>query len=60
MVAFGVAGWLGGYQDLIWGMRWLLSPALLATMTLVMKRGVLPLAIRCVWAYNGTTSPFPT
>ena len=28
------------YRDLIWGLRWLLSPAILATMTLVLSNAV--------------------
>jgi putative ABC transport system permease protein len=39
-LASGVASWLGGYQDLIWGMRWLLAPAVLLTMTLVLSNSI--------------------
>jgi putative ABC transport system permease protein len=36
----GVASWLDGYRSLIWGMRWLLSPAVLATMALVLGNAI--------------------
>jgi putative ABC transport system permease protein len=39
-LASGVAGWLGGYTDLIKGMRWLLAPAILATLTLVIANSI--------------------
>jgi putative ABC transport system permease protein len=36
----GVANALEGFRDLIFGMRWLLSPALLATMTLILANAI--------------------
>jgi putative ABC transport system permease protein len=36
----GVVTALDGYRDLIWGMRWLLSPAILATMTLILANAI--------------------
>ena len=36
----GVATWIEGYRDLIWGIRWLLAPALLATMALVIANAI--------------------
>ncbi|MFN4261151.1 MAG: ABC transporter permease [Gemmataceae bacterium] len=36
----GIAAWLDGYRDLVWGMRWLLTPAILATMTLVVANAI--------------------
>lgn len=38
--ASGIATWLDAYRDLIWGMRWLLVPALLATMTLIIATAI--------------------
>ena len=35
-----VAAALDAYADLIWGLRWLLSPAVLAIMTLVMANAI--------------------
>jgi putative ABC transport system permease protein len=39
-LASGVAGWLSGYTDLIKGMRWLLAPAILVTLTLVIANSI--------------------
>jgi putative ABC transport system permease protein len=36
----GITTALEGFRDLIWGMRWLLSPAILATMTLVLANAI--------------------
>src|SRR5262249_14376174 len=36
----GVASWLDGYRSMIWAMRWLLSPAILATMALVLGNAI--------------------
>jgi putative ABC transport system permease protein len=36
----GIASWLDGYRDLIWGMRWLLMPALAVTMSLVISNAI--------------------
>jgi putative ABC transport system permease protein len=36
----GVVTALDGFRDLIWGMRWLLSPAILATMTLILANAI--------------------
>jgi putative ABC transport system permease protein len=36
----GVASFLEPYRDLVWGMRWLLAPAILATMTLVIANAI--------------------
>jgi putative ABC transport system permease protein len=36
----GVAWFLDGYRDLIWGLRWLLSPALVATLTLILANAI--------------------
>jgi putative ABC transport system permease protein len=36
----GISSWLDGYRDLIWGMRWLLTPAILFTMALVIANAI--------------------
>jgi putative ABC transport system permease protein len=36
----GIAAWLEGYRDLIWGVRWLLTPAILITMALVLANAI--------------------
>ncbi len=36
----GVAAFLESYRDLLWGMQWLLVPALLATMSLVIANAI--------------------
>jgi putative ABC transport system permease protein len=36
----GVAAFLDAYRDLIWGMRWLLSPAILVTLALVISNAI--------------------
>jgi putative ABC transport system permease protein len=36
----GAAGFLDGYRDLLWGMRWLLVPAVLSTMALVIANAI--------------------
>jgi len=36
----GIASWLDAYRDLIWGMRWLLSPAIVVTMALVVANAI--------------------
>jgi putative ABC transport system permease protein len=36
----GIAAWLDAYRDLIFGMRWLLSPAILVTMALVVANAI--------------------
>src|SRR5262249_2105674 len=36
----GVASFLEAYRDLLWGMRWLLAPAILATMALVIANAI--------------------
>ncbi|MCS6850702.1 MAG: ABC transporter permease [Gemmataceae bacterium] len=36
----GIASWLDAYRDLIWGMRFLLSPAIIATMALVIANAI--------------------
>jgi putative ABC transport system permease protein len=36
----GVAAFLEAYSDLIWGMRWLLAPAILATLSLVIANSI--------------------
>ena len=36
----GIAAFLEAYRDLIWGMRWLLSPAILITMSLVIANAI--------------------
>ncbi len=36
----GVASFLDAYRDLIWGMRWLLVPAILVTMSLVIANAI--------------------
>jgi putative ABC transport system permease protein len=38
--ASGIASWLDAYRDLIWGMKWLLVPAILATMSLVIANAI--------------------
>jgi putative ABC transport system permease protein len=35
-----VAAFLDAYRDLIWGMRWLLSPAILVTLSLVISNAI--------------------
>jgi putative ABC transport system permease protein len=36
----GINTWIEGYQDLFWAMRWLLAPAILATMVLVIANAI--------------------
>lgn len=36
----GIAAFLDAYRDLIWGMRWLLSPAILVTLSLVISNSI--------------------
>ena len=36
----GIASFLEAYKDLIWGMRWLLSPAILVTLSLVISNAI--------------------
>lgn len=36
----GIASWLEAYRDLVWAMRWLLSPAILVTMSLVVANAI--------------------
>lgn len=36
----GIASFLDGYRDLLWGMRWLLVPAILLTMSLVIANAI--------------------
>jgi putative ABC transport system permease protein len=36
----GIASWLDAYKDLVWAMRWLLSPAILITMSLVVANAI--------------------
>ncbi len=36
----GVSGFLDSYRDLLWGMRWLLVPAILVTMALVIANAI--------------------
>jgi len=36
----GVANFLEAYRDLLWGMRWLLAPAILATLSLVISNAI--------------------
>jgi putative ABC transport system permease protein len=36
----GIAAFLDAYRDLLWGMRWLLAPAILATMALVIANAI--------------------
>ncbi len=36
----GIASFLDAYRDLIWGMRWLLSPAILVTLALVISNSI--------------------
>jgi putative ABC transport system permease protein len=36
----GLSSWLDAYRDLVWGLRWLLSPAILATMALVVANAI--------------------
>lgn len=36
----GIASFLEAYRDLIWGMRWLLSPAILVTLSLVISNAI--------------------
>jgi putative ABC transport system permease protein len=36
----GVNTWIEGYRDLIWAMRWLLGPGVLATMVLVIANAI--------------------
>jgi putative ABC transport system permease protein len=38
--ASGIASFLEGFRDLIWGMRWLLAPACLATILLVIANAI--------------------
>jgi putative ABC transport system permease protein len=36
----GIASFLDAYKDLIWGMRWLLSPAILFTLSLILANAI--------------------
>lgn len=36
----GIANFLEAYRDLLWGMRWLLSPAILVTLSLVVANAI--------------------
>ena len=36
----GIASFLDAYRDLLWGMRWLLVPAILVTMALVIANAI--------------------
>ncbi|HWA97576.1 MAG TPA: ABC transporter permease [Pirellulales bacterium] len=36
----GVSSFLEAYRDLIWGMRWLLSPAILVTLSLIISNAI--------------------
>jgi putative ABC transport system permease protein len=36
----GVSAFLEAYRDLIWGMRWLLSPAILVTLSLIISNAI--------------------
>lgn len=36
----GISGFLDAYRDLIWGMRWLLAPAILATLALIISNAI--------------------
>jgi putative ABC transport system permease protein len=36
----GIAAWLDPYRDLLWGMKWLLVPAILVTMSLVVANAI--------------------
>jgi putative ABC transport system permease protein len=36
----GISTWLEGYNDMMWAMRWFLSPAILATMVLVISNAI--------------------
>ena len=36
----GIAAFLDAYRDLIWGMRWLLAPAILVTLSLVISNAI--------------------
>src|SRR5262249_6842332 len=36
----GMSAFMSSYKDLIWGLRWLLSPAILFTMTLVLANAI--------------------
>jgi putative ABC transport system permease protein len=36
----GIASWLDAYRDLIWAMKWLLVPAILITMSLVIANAI--------------------
>src|SRR5262249_57110411 len=36
----GIASFLDAYRDLLWGVRWLLVPAILATMALVVSNSI--------------------
>jgi putative ABC transport system permease protein len=38
--ASGISTFLDAYKDLIWGMRWLLAPAILLTMSLVVSNAI--------------------
>jgi putative ABC transport system permease protein len=38
--AAGIGSWLDAYRDMIWGMRWLLSPAILIVMALVVANAI--------------------
>src|SRR6201984_2917677 len=36
----GISSFLDAYRDLLWGMRWLLGPAILCTMALVISNAI--------------------
>ncbi|HET6423758.1 MAG TPA: ABC transporter permease, partial [Planctomycetaceae bacterium] len=36
----GIAAFLEAYRDLIWGMRWLLAPACIATLSLIISNAI--------------------
>ena len=36
----GIASWLDPYKDLLWGLKWLLVPAILAVMALVIANAI--------------------
>ena len=39
-VSSGIAAFLDAFRDLIWGMRWLLAPACLVTLSLVIANAI--------------------
>lgn len=38
--AAGIGSWLDAYRDMVWGMRWLLGPAILVCMALVVANAI--------------------